>query len=156
MEVGSGLQRLRGHFRGAFWHMYRTFAHTADVGLRVDAVDLNTLFAEAGKALFSLIVTNLQDVQSRTRKEFAVAGGNLEFLLVDWLGELLYVYESERLLLCEFDVAVDSQGLTATAAGESADPHRHRLEHEVKAITYHGLKVEPAPAGWAAEVIVDI
>jgi SHS2 domain-containing protein len=30
------------------------------------------------------------------------------------------------------------------------------LEHEVKAITYHGLKVEPADGGWLAEVIVDI
>ena len=47
-------------------------------------------------------------------------------------------------------------GLTARAWGEPLDRTRHDLQHEVKAITYHGLRVEPAPDGWLAEVIVDI
>ena len=37
-----------------------------------------------------------------------------------------------------------------------ADRDRHILDHEVKAITYHGLKVEQNDGGWLAEVIVDI
>jgi SHS2 domain-containing protein len=136
--------------------MYRTFAHTADVGLRIETADRNGLFAEAGRAFFSLIVANLGDVQSRSSHDFEIAGDDLEFLLVDWLNELLFAYESKRLLLCEFDVAIGPDGLKATAAGETVDPQRHRLDHEVKAITYHGLKVEQTPQGWAAEVIVDI
>ena len=33
----------------------------------------------------------------------------------------------------------------------------HSMDHEVKAITYHGLKVEQTSDGtWQAEVIVDI
>ena len=47
-------------------------------------------------------------------------------------------------------------GLTATAWGEPLDPARHLLNHEVKAITCHELKVVPAGDGWLAEVIVDI
>lgn len=69
---------------------------------------------------------------------------------------MLFVYESQRLLLCEFDVVVGSAGLKATAAGETVDSGRHRLEYEVKAITYRALKVEQTPQGWIAEVIVDI
>ena len=36
------------------------------------------------------------------------------------------------------------------------DQARHALAHEVKAITYHRLKVERTADGWLAEVIVDI
>jgi SHS2 domain-containing protein len=85
-----------------------------------------------------------------------VDGGNREDLLFDWLNELLYTFESERLLLVEFDVQVHDEAVEAIGRGEPFDESRHQLEHEVKAITYHGLKVEQVPGGWLAEVIVDI
>ena len=46
--------------------------------------------------------------------------------------------------------------MKATARGEPIDPERHELDMEVKAITYHGLKVERDGDGWLAEVIVDL
>jgi SHS2 domain-containing protein len=77
-------------------------------------------------------------------------------LLFDWLNELLFTFESHRLLFSEFRVRLDQDGLIADCRGEPYDPARHRLEHEIKAITYHGLKFEPADSGWQAEFIVDI
>jgi SHS2 domain-containing protein len=136
--------------------MYTTFAHTADVGLRVEAADRNTLFAEAGQAIFSLIVADLRQVESRIQRRYTIEGTDPEYLLVDWLSELLYTFESERLLLCQFDVSVGDGGLTATARGEPWDPARHRLENEVKAVTYHGLHVVHDGSQWTATVIVDI
>jgi SHS2 domain-containing protein len=56
----------------------------------------------------------------------------------------------------KFEVRIGENGLDGTAWGEPLDPARHDLSHEVKAITYHGLKVEQTPDGWLAEVIVDI
>jgi SHS2 domain-containing protein len=76
--------------------------------------------------------------------------------LFDWLKTLLYHFDTEHLLFCRFEAHVSDAGLRATAWGEPLDPARHALEHEVKAITYHGLRVEPTPDGWLAEVIVDI
>jgi SHS2 domain-containing protein len=55
-----------------------------------------------------------------------------------------------------FEIRVSADGLAGTAWGEPLDPDRHELGHEVKAITYHGLRVEPEAGGWLAEVIVDI
>ena len=55
-----------------------------------------------------------------------------------------------------FEVDVNDTGLSATAWGEPVDFSRHRLVHEAKAITYHGLKVEQTTNGWTADVIVDI
>ena len=51
---------------------------------------------------------------------------------------------------------VTDAGLTATVRGEPFDPARHVLAHEVKAITYHELKVVRDGDQWLAEVIVDI
>ena len=136
--------------------MYEVFEHTADLGLRMQARDLNCLFAEAGRALFSVIVANLDEVQPRQPAEYQVKGSELDYLLLDWLNELLFTFETQRILFSEFQVRVDPEGLHAVARGEPVEAQRHRLDHEVKAITYHNLRVAHTDGGWEAEVIVDI
>jgi len=136
--------------------MYETFDHTADLGLRIQETDLNTLFAEAGRALFSALVEDLDSIAPRQQLDVTITGSDLEYLLFDWLKELLYRFEVEHLLLSRFSVAVGPDGLQGSAWGEPFDPGRHELSHEVKAVTYHGLRVEQTPQGWLAEVIVDI
>jgi SHS2 domain-containing protein len=88
--------------------------------------------------------------------EIRVQGDDLSYLLFDWLNELLYRWDTEHLLFSRFVVRVSEDGLVGTAWGEPLDRERHALAHEVKAITYHGLKVEQVADGWLAEVIVDI
>jgi SHS2 domain-containing protein len=136
--------------------MYETFEHTADLGLRVRAPDLNTLFVEAARCLFSAIVEDLDTVQPRQKLDIALQADDLEYLLFDWLNELLYRFDTEHLLFSKFEARVDGFRLTATAWGEPLDRVRHNLTHEVKAITYHELKVQREGDGWLAEVIVDI
>jgi SHS2 domain-containing protein len=139
-----------------FVAMFEFFDHTADIGLRVRAADLNTLFAESGRALFSLIVDNLDALQPRNTQTIELHADKLEDLFFDWLSELLYLFAVRRLVLCRFDVRIDGPTLKATVAGESVDPTRHLFAHEVKAVTYHALRVQQNPDGWLAEVILDI
>jgi SHS2 domain-containing protein len=136
--------------------MYETFEHTADLGLRVRAADLDTLFAEAARALFSVIIEDLDTVRPAQRHDVRLAGEEREYLLFDWLRELLYQFDVRHLLFGRFEVHVGPSGLSGSAWGEPLDRARHVLDHEVKAITYHGLRVEQTPDGWLAEVIVDI
>ena len=136
--------------------MYEIFEHTADVGLRAKSPDLDQLFADAARGLFSLVVVNLDEVRPRETFSFTLPGSQPDELLHDWLAELLYTFETRHVLLAEFDVHVGPEGLTAEAQGEPIDFARHQLDMEVKAITWHGLKVEREPSGWRAEVIVDI
>ena len=138
--------------------MFEVFDHTADIGLRVQAKTLEELFCEAGAGLFSLIVANPDAVRCGERVDFAIAArvGEIDYLLFDWLNELLFTFDSKQMLLAKFDVSIHDFQLTAVAWGEQLDPVRHRLEHEVKAITYHGLKVLQQADGWTAEVILDI
>jgi SHS2 domain-containing protein len=136
--------------------MYETFEHTADLGLRVRAADLDTLFAEAGLCLFSAIVEDLGTVVASQKLDVRLEGTDLEYLLFDWLRTLLFHCDAEHLLFGRFEVHVRGDGLEGSAWGEPLDRGRHELSHEVKAITYHGLKVEKTADGWLAEVIVDI
>jgi SHS2 domain-containing protein len=136
--------------------MFETFDHTADLGLRVRAADLETLLAEAAAALFSAIVTDLASVQPRECREIRLPVDDREYLLFDWLKQLLFLFDAEHLLFGRFEAHLGAESFVGRAWGEPLDRERHVLEHEVKAITYHGLRVEPADGGWLAEVIVDI
>src|SRR5262245_10458527 len=123
--------------------MYELFEHTADLGLRVQAPLLDVLFAEAAEALFTAIIGDLSCVRADQKVEIRVEGDEPEYLLFDWLKELLFQFDSQHLLFRRFEATVTPSGLTGRAWGEPYDPDRHLLEHEVKAITYHQLKVEP-------------
>jgi SHS2 domain-containing protein len=136
--------------------MYETFEHTADLGLRMRAGDLETLFADAARGLLSMIVPELETVRPTEERHFEIAGQERDYLLFDWLNELLYVFDTEHMLFSEFDVRFTPKGISVTARGEPLDPSRHELDHEVKAITYHGLRLEQQKGQWTAEVIVDI
>jgi SHS2 domain-containing protein len=136
--------------------MFELFEHTADLGLRVRAATLEQLLIDAGRGLLAMLVANPDTVRPVHTKTIALAADEPAYLLFDWLNELLYAFEHEKLLLGEFDVRLDGLALTATCRGEPMDPARHAMEHEVKAITYHRLRVEQTTDGWEAEVIVDI
>ena len=136
--------------------MYELFEHTADLGLRVRAADLDTLFAEAAQALFASIVEDVGTVVAARRVDVRLPPDDREYLLFDWLKALLYHCDAEHLLLSRFEVHVGDDGLTGAAWGEPLDRARHEPAHEVKAITYHGLRVVRTAVGWLAEVIVDI
>lgn len=136
--------------------VFETFEHTADLGLRVAAPTSEVLFADAARGLFSIITTDLDAIRLDHTYAFELPGEPNDLLLFDWLSELLYAYETKHLLLAKFEVHLADGRLRATAWGEPVDRARHTLDHEVKAITYHGLKLEHHGPQWTAEVIVDI
>jgi SHS2 domain-containing protein len=136
--------------------MYELFEHTADLGLRVRAADLQAVFVDAGRALFAAIVENPGAIRLQETHEIHLEGEELELLLFDWLRELLYLFDARHLVFNRFEVTVDKNRLAGQAQGEPFDHRRHIPLHEVKAITYHGLRLVKEANGWLAEVIVDI
>ena len=135
---------------------YEFFEHTADLGLRIRAGQLTTLFEEAACALFSAIVVNFEQVQPVDEATFELEADRRDDLLRDWLGELLYAFHADHRLFATFEVRLDGNRLEAVARGEPIDPTRHEIDAEIKAVTYHGLKVQRDESGWLAEVIVDL
>jgi SHS2 domain-containing protein len=138
-------------------NMHEVFEHTADLGLRIRSGTLDALFSEAGTALFELIVENMDAVKPLVSRQIRIEQAEIDLLFFDWLNELLYLSDSEQLVLCRFEVCINHTLLEAAVWGEPRDEARHQLDHEVKAITYHQLKLQQEPDGqWLAEVILDI
>ncbi len=106
--------------------------------------------------MFSVIVENPQEIRAVEEIPFTIKGSEAEELLHDWLTELLFTFHVQRRVLGKFDVHICPTELTAVAMGEKIDPVRHEINVEIKAITWHGLKIVQCPDGWMAEVIVDI
>lgn len=136
--------------------MYEFFDHTADLGLRVRAADLDSLFTQAAECLYAAMLEDVTSVQPSMERTISITGSDREFLLFDWLRDLLLITEEDHIVFARFSVRVSDHGLEGTAWGEAFDSGRHQFAREVKAITYHELKVAQTADGWLAEVIVDI
>jgi SHS2 domain-containing protein len=134
--------------------VHETFDHTADIGVRATAPDLPGLFAEAAAGLFSLVTDVAPPAELGPRRSFSISGSDVTLLLFDWLAELLFLFDTAHIALCDFDITVSDHGLDATAATYPVTPPH--VTREIKAITYHRLAVEHREDGWLAEFIVDI
>ena len=136
--------------------MFELFPHTADLGLRVRADDFEGLLADAALGLAAMIAEDAAGSGGERTVRLEIPGRRPDWLLFDWLNELLYLFETERLLPVASRLTHGPGGVTADVSARRFDPERERLVREVKAITYHGLRVERDADGWIAEVIVDI
>ena len=135
---------------------YEIIEHTADIGLRCWGGDLKELFINAAYGMFS-ILADLKNVRSKKSLEIKLEAPNVEELFLSWLSELLYQYNSKSIIFKEFLIDKLSQNLiSAQAKGEKLNLKRHRLKTEIKAATYHQLKVQKMKNYWQGEVIFDI
>jgi len=135
---------------------YRIFDHTADLGVEVTGATLEELYAGAALALFDLL-TDLSSVRAGVAREIVVSGEDPADLLVNFLREILYGWNGDGFLMKSCLIReVKPQRLKALLRGEPFDPARHRIQQEIKAVTYHQASVEKMGDGWVARVIFDV
>ena len=135
---------------------FKFLDHTADIGLIVYGDTLNALFENAGEGFFHLI-TDLSKVRQKMEHRIEMEGKSLERLMVDWLSELLYLHDVKNLLFKKFRVeSVGKEGLRAVATGELFQEGIHVIKTEVKAVTYHQIRVQQANGKWTAQIIFDL
>jgi len=129
--------------------------HTADVGIIAYGDDISQAFANAARALFSLI-TELDDVEEILHRDIELVAPDEESLLVEWLNELICLFDTENIVFKRFDVTkLNNTQLKARSYGEKVDNSKHRLKTGVKAATYHMLKVAKGD-GCRVQVLFDI
>lgn len=132
----------------------------ADVAFRAEEKSLEELFRTAWRATLELMLPVPSGLQVRERRRIEAANPAVDLLLFDFLGELIYYKDAEGLLLDLESLTLrggpGGYRLTAMAAGEAADPARHELGLDVKAVTLHQLAVERIPRGWRATVVLDV
>ena len=129
--------------------------HTADVGVIAYGANINQAFANAAKALFSLIA-ELDNVEEVLHRDIELLAPDQESLLVDWLNELIYLFDTENIIFKRFDIIeLNDTQLKARSYGEKVDSLKHILKIGVKAATYHMLKVDKTN-GCKVQVLLDI
>ena len=112
------------------------------MGLVAYGKSLAEAFANAAYGLFSLIVEP-NKVKEKESRKVTVQAQDAGSLLFNWINELIYIFEVERLLFKSFNITeFTGQSLEATCWGEKYDPSRHQLKTGVKSATYHMLKVD--------------
>jgi SHS2 domain-containing protein len=134
---------------------FEIIEHTADAGIRAYGTDLQEAFANAARGLFSLI-TELDNIREVEYRDIKLNAPDQESLLVEWLNELIYLFDAENMIFARFDIAQLSETrLRARVYGEKVDSSRHRLKMGVKAATYHMLNIDESN-GWQVQVLFDI
>jgi SHS2 domain-containing protein len=104
-------------------------------------------------------MTTAAQVEPRMAAHVSLEAPELDLLLVDWLSELLFRFETTGLLVSRATVeliSADVYRLGARIEGEPLDAERHPMKVLLKAVTYHALEVRQEADRWVARVIFDI
>ena len=141
---------------------FRVMDHMSDIGIEAFGVSLEECFENAARGMFQLIAPNVTALDI-IRREVEVEAPDIEGLLVAWLSELIYLFDSEGLLPGKYEVIrVLGKHLSAIIWGETIANVPAVCQMEIKAVTYHLLQVthiSPAKDGgyaWKARVIFDV
>ena len=133
---------------------------TADIAFEATGRDLPELFSDAADATMNVMIENLDAIEPRETRQIELSNDKLDMLLFDFLQELIYLKDAERLLLRVRNVRIDEKDqkyfLEAEAAGERLNAARHHQRADVKAVTLHDFSVEKENGGWKATVLLDI
>ena len=135
---------------------FRFIDHTGDAGVIVYGDTLPRLFQHAAEALFQ-ILTEPKAIRERASQDFSLKALGTEALLVAWLNEFLYLFDTQGLLFRRFEVkSLDDSRLKATARGEVYEEGRHPIKTTIKAVTYHQLEIRQEKGVWRTRIIFDL
>jgi len=144
------------HTLGSDPVLFEYFDHAADLGIRVTAPSLPSLFATAAGALMAWIGPVPANA-SEHKMEVTLEAEDVAELLVRWLQEVLYLFHQRHAYLVRVvDMRITESQLEAILACREWDDAEYANYQEVKAVTYHQLHVTHSEAGWAASYIIDI
>ena len=133
---------------------------TADIAFEATGRDLRELFTSAANATMNVMIENLDAIEPRETRRIELKNDEVDMLLFDFLQELIYFKDAERLLLRVCEIRMEEKegaySLKATTTGEPLDAGRHQQRADVKAVTLHDFRVEKAEGGWKARVLLDI
>lgn len=135
---------------------YQLLDHTADLRIRVTGADPADLFKNAGLALFDVIARTGR-LEPQAVIEVNVNGADRADLMVNFLRELLYLWTGKQQWVNTIDILkISETTVFARVSTVFRQPDRHRIRHEIKAVTYHQIDVSQTNAGWLTTVVFDV
>ncbi len=136
--------------------MYTLLNHTADLGIAVQGSDPINLFINAAKAMMHLMIKS-KSSKEKMSLPLSISGDDLEDLMVRWLGEILYLFQGENLVVTDIVIeAFSFFNLTASVKAVPFNIRTHEILREIKAVTYHQITVAEENGLWIAKIIFDL
>jgi len=142
--------------------MFELLDHTADAAVRLRSPTEAALFQDAAAAHVAIVLDlgASAPVGTGLLRPLVLEAEDPEALLVDFLNELIFLFDTERFLTGRVDVEhvrlEKPARLQAKLLGEVHDPARHSARTEVKAATFHDIEIRRTPAGLEAVVVFDL
>jgi SHS2 domain-containing protein len=132
---------------------YKIIDHEADIGFEIYGKTLEDLYKNAAEALFSIIV---EPGKMKPEKGKRINLTDDQGLLIVFLNELLYLWDTEGFIPKDLSLKIESKKLTGTVIGGIYNPSRDKIKAEVKAVTYHKFSIVENSDMLKAMVIVDV
>jgi len=130
--------------------------HTADIGIVAYGADIKQVFANAALGLFNLMA-DLDNLKEDTKRQIELSAEDVEVLLVEWLNELIYISDVEHIIFKRFEInELSNTQLRAICFGEKIKSGQHKLKREIKAATYHMLRLNKENGSYKVQIIFDI
>lgn len=135
---------------------FELFEHTADIGLRAYGNSLQDVFANTALGMFFILIET-ENIVEEESVEIVTNGYDLKELLVNFLNELLYLYNVKEFITYRVEIEnVNETSIRAKVFGQIYTPERHEILREIKSVTYHQLKVEQRNGIWHTQIIFDV
>jgi SHS2 domain-containing protein len=135
---------------------YRITPRQSELAIRVVGKSPIDLFVNAACALFD-VIADMESIEAKERLQLEVEGTDRDDLLVNWLRELLYLYQGSAYLLKEFTVQEMKDTIVkAEVRGEKLDPDRHEIKREIAAVAYNQSHMQKTGDQWIAQVILEV
>lgn len=135
---------------------YRVLNRSSDLVIKVFGKTQAELFANSAFALFD-ILADMEKVEVRDSLQLEVEGGDRDDLMVNWVRELLYLFQGSDFLVKEVEVQeIKENYVRAEVKGEKFDPDRHEIRREIRAVAYDQSRMEKTGDQWMAQLIFEL
>jgi SHS2 domain-containing protein len=135
---------------------YRLTTRQSELAVRVVGNSQADLFANSAFALFD-VMSDIETIEIKDRLPLEVEGADRDDLLVNWMRELLYLYQGSGYLLKEFQIReVKDTLVKAEVCGEKINPDRHEIKQEIATVAYHQSRMAKTGNQWTAQLIFEV
>jgi len=135
---------------------FEPFEHTADIGLVVYGLTLKTLFKNSASGMFSFLA-DLSSITPDKKVFIEVRGIDYESLLINFLNEMLFQFNTKKIIFSEFNIKqFKKYYLKAEISGCRLSELKTGPHYEIKAATYHNLKISRLKNSFETRILFDI
>ena len=123
---------------------YKVLDHATDAFIEVTASSLTEAFKVAGDSVVDIILDNSK-IEEKKERNIVVKGKDLNYLLYNWLEDLIYLIITEGFAIKKLDIILEKNEeytISAQIFGEDIDIKKHGFKVEIKSPTFHEMDIK--------------